>query len=184
MVLLSYDKPLCYFEFEASNVMEEKEVSVRICVDSSDILHCFDGEKELRKHSLFCHDNPLCEYYSLQGSVKETMEMLQDLEKIAEKANVPLWQVMDKLLEGSTEPSMLVRALYNMKEQERFEKKRRQVSSMRNDIDVFTTRARTEGVNLKRIQDRFAVIRSRFFSGKAEESTVNETVAKLNDLKK
>ena len=154
---------------------------MKICLDASDTLHCFVGEQELAKHSLSGLPQ---EYFSLEGSVKDALQMLQDRMKNAEKEKVPLHSVMNELINPKEETSMLVRALYNMMEQDRFESKRRQVGSMRNDIDVFTTNARNKGVNVSRIQETFGIIRSKFFNGKNEEAVVNNTVEKLNELKK
>ena len=171
----------CCFEFDKADILKEEVVSIKICVDPSDTLHCFMGEQELAKHSLSGLPQG---YFSLERSVNDALQMLQDGVKDAEKEKVPLHSVMNKLSHPEEETSMLVRALYNMMEQDRFESKRHQVGSMRNDIDVFTTKARNEGVNLSRIQDKFGVIRSRFFNRKTEEAVVNTTVENLNELKK
>ena len=169
---------LCYFLFESTNgISEEEEVEIEICVDASDVLHCFMGDQELAKH----HVGLPQRYYSLEGSVQKEQQQLHDLIGPNE-GEVPPHAIKEKLLEGK-EPSMLVRSLYNLLEQDFFERKRRKVSSMRNDIDVFTTKTRNEGVDLSPIQDEFGTIRSKFFNGKIEQTVVDDTVKKLTDLK-
>ena len=81
------------------------------------------------------------------------------------------------------EPSLLLRALYNVMEQDRFESMRRQVGTKRNQVDVITTQARKKGVKLERIEDTFDSIRNRFINGKATQEVVTTTKEKLQALK-
>lgn len=168
--------------------------------DSSLTLRCFltagGQEKELKKHSFFYRNEDLCpQFFSLQDCVKDVWSQLRERKEIAEKQlqdrgaaekqnQTAEWMVKEMLEAEATEPSLLVRALYNVMEQDRFETMRRQVGSKRNQVDVITTQARKKGVKLERISSTFESIRNRFINGKTTQEVVVATKEKLQALKK
>lgn len=168
--------------------------------DSSLTLRCFltagGQEKELKKHSFFYRNEDLCpQFFSLQDCVKDVWSQLRERKEIAEKQlqdrgaaekqnQTAEWMVKEMLETEAMEPSLLVRALYNVMEQDRFETMRRQVGSKRNQVDVITTQARKKGVKLERINSTFESIRNRFINGKTTQEVVAATKEKLQALKK
>ena len=191
-------KTVCYFESENPLSREAMKLSLRF--DSSLTLRCFltagGQEKELKKHSFFYRNEDLCpQFFSLQDCVKDVWSQLRERKEIAEKQlqdrgaaekqnQTAEWMVKEMLETEATEPSLLVRALYNVMEQDRFETMRRQVGSKRNQVDVITTQARKKGVKLERISSTFESIRNRFINGKTTQEVVAATKEKLQALKK
>ena len=191
-------KTVCYFESENPLSREAMKLSLRF--DSSLTLRCFltagGQEKELKKHSFFYRNEDLCpQFFSLQDCVKDVWSQLRERKEIAEKQlqdrgaaekqnQTAEWMVKEMLETEAMEPSLLVRALYNVMEQDRFETMRRQVGSKRNQVDVITTQARKKGVKLERINSTFESIRNRFINGKTTQEVVAATKEKLQALKK
>lgn len=199
---------ICYFESE--NPLSKETMKMSLCFDSSLTLHCFvtarGQRKELTKHSFFYSNNEFQpQFFSLQGCVQDVWGELRERKAVAEKkledmeaaekrtqdieaivakpSRTAEWMVKEMLETEPTEPSLLLRALYNVMEQDRFEAMRRQVGAKRNQVDVITTQARKKGVKLERIDSKFESIRNRFINGKATQEVVMATKEKLQALK-
>lgn len=187
------NKNVCYFESDTPLSEETMKLSLRF--DRNLTLHCFvmagGLEKKLKKHSFFYSGNNLQpQFFSLQGCVQEAWKQLRERKAEAEKQmpsaepnQTAEWIVKRMLETEEMEPSLLLRALYNVMEQDRFESMRRQVGTKRNQVDVITTQARKKGVKLERIEDTFDSIRNRFINGKATQEVVTTTKEKLQALK-